>query len=56
MSVTKKQIITDGKQGGIMLDEHYASVIIERYINFKGSDADVYLIDGDEKIPYSEVI
>lgn len=36
------------------LDEHFADVIIERYIKFKGSDADVYLKDGDKQIPYSE--
>jgi DNA modification methylase len=37
------------------LDPHYCSVILQRYINYKGSDADVYLLDGDNKIPYSEI-
>ena len=36
------------------LDEHFADVIIERYIKFKGSDADVFLKDGDKQIPYAE--
>ena len=36
------------------LDEHYCSVILQRYINFKGSDADVFLLKDGKKIPYSE--
>ena len=39
-----------GRQGGIMID-----VIIQRYINFKGSDDDVFLLKDGKKIPYSEV-
>ena len=37
------------------LDEHYCDVILQRYINFKGSDADVFLLKDGEKIPYSDV-
>ena len=37
------------------LDTKYVDVIVQRYINFVGSDEDVYLIRGGEKIPYSEV-
>ena len=37
------------------LDEHYCSVILQRYINFKGSDADVFLLKDGKKIPYSKV-
>ena len=37
------------------LDPKYVSVILQRYINFVGSDKDVFLIKDGEKIPYSEV-
>ena len=37
------------------LDEHYCDVILQRYINFKGSDADVFLLKDGKKIPYSDV-
>ena len=37
------------------LDEYYCSVILQRYINFKGSDEDVFLLKDGKKIPYSEV-
>ena len=37
------------------LDPHYIDVIIQRYINLKGSDEDVYLIRDGEKILYSEI-
>lgn len=37
------------------LDTHYCDVILQRYINFKGSDADVFLLKDGKKIPYSEV-
>lgn len=37
------------------LDPHYVDVIIQRYINFKGSDADVFLIQDERKIPYSQI-
>lgn len=50
MSATKKQIITVGRQGGIMID-----VIIQRYINLKGTDTDIFLIRDGKKIPYSEI-
>lgn len=36
------------------LDPKYCSVILQRYINFKGSNADVFLLKGGKKIPYSE--
>jgi len=36
------------------LDEKYVDVIVNRYINFKESDEDVFLIRDGEKIPYSE--
>ena len=45
-----------GRQCRMMeLDLHYCSVILQRYINYKGSDEDVYLLDGENKIPYSEI-
>lgn len=37
------------------LDPHYVDVIIQRYINLKGSDEDVFLIKDGTKIPYSEL-
>lgn len=37
------------------LDPHYCDVIVQRYINLKGSSEDVFIIDGDKKISYSEV-
>ena len=36
------------------LDPHYCDVILQRYINFKGADVDVFLLKDGEKIPYSE--
>ena len=38
------------------LDEKYVDVIVKRYINYKESDDDVYLIRNGNKIPYKEVI
>lgn len=38
------------------LDEKYVDVIVNRYINFKESDEDVFLIRDGEKIPYNEVV
>lgn len=38
----------------VELDPHYCDIILQRYINFKGSDADVFLLKDGEKIPYSE--
>jgi DNA modification methylase len=37
------------------LDPKYVSVIIQRYINLKGTDKDVFLIRDGQKIPYNEV-
>ena len=37
------------------LDPHYIDVIIQRYINLKGTDKDVFLIRDGKKIPYSEI-
>ena len=37
------------------LDPIYCDVIVQRYVNLKGSSDDVFLIDGDKKIPYAEV-
>ena len=37
------------------LDPRYVSVILQRYINFKGSDEDVFLLKDGKKTPYSEV-
>ena len=37
------------------LDPKYVSVILQRYINFKGSDKDVFLLRDGKKIPYNEV-
>lgn len=38
------------------LDEKYVDVIVNRYINFKESDEDVFLIRNGEKLPYKEVV
>ena len=37
------------------IDTHYIDVIIQRYINLKGTDKDVFLIRDGQKIPYNEV-
>jgi len=37
------------------LDEKYADVIVNRYIEYVGGSDDVYLIRNGEKIPYSEI-
>ena len=37
------------------LDPKYCDVIIQRYVNFKGSAEDVFLIRNGEKIPYEDV-
>lgn len=37
------------------LDPHYIDVIIQRYINLKGTDKDVFLLMDGNKIPYNEV-
>ena len=36
------------------LDPRYAEVIIKRYAEFKESDSDIYLLDGDKKIPWKD--
>ena len=37
------------------LDPKYIDVIIQRYINLKGTDKDVFLLRDGKKIPYNEV-
>ena len=37
------------------LEPRYIDVIINRYINLKGTDKDVFLIRDGQKIPYNEV-
>lgn len=37
------------------LNEKYVDVIVNRYINFKESDDDVFLIRDGIQIPYKEV-
>lgn len=37
------------------LDTKYVDVIVQRYINFKGTDEDVFLIRDGERIPYKDV-
>lgn len=37
------------------LDPIYCDVIVKRYINLKGSSDDVYLMDGDKKVPYKDI-
>jgi DNA modification methylase len=41
---------------GLELDEKYVDVIVQRYINFKESNEDVFLIRDGNKIKYSEVL
>ena len=36
----------------VELDEKFCDVIVKRYIEFKGADADVFLLRGDQKIPF----
>jgi DNA modification methylase len=38
------------------LDPHYVDVIVQRYINFKGTDEDVFLIRDGQRIPYKDVM
>ena len=37
------------------LDPRYCDVIVQRYINFKGSSDDVFLVRNGERIPYKEL-
>ena len=47
----------NGRGGfGLELDEKYVDVIVQRYINFKESNEDVFLIRDGNKIKYSEVL
>jgi DNA modification methylase len=46
---------TGRKCYGSEIDPHYCSVIIKRYIDYVGTDSEVYLVDGKKKIPLSEV-
>lgn len=41
---------------GCELSEHYCGVVINRYINFKNSNEDVFLLRDGEKIPYSKIV
>lgn len=41
---------------GLELDEKYVDVIINRYINFKETNEDVYLIRDGEKISYKDIL
>lgn len=36
----------------VELDEKFCDVIVNRYIEFKGSDTDVFLLRGSQKIPF----
>ena len=38
------------------LDPKYVDVIIQRYINFKGTDEDVFLIRDGKRMPYKDVM
>jgi DNA modification methylase len=38
------------------LDEKYIDVIVNRYINYKNSSDDVFLIRDGKKMKYSEVV
>ena len=38
------------------LDERYCTVILRRYMNLVDSDQDVFLLNGKEKISYSDVV
>ncbi|SHH73890.1 DNA methyltransferase [Sporanaerobacter acetigenes] len=40
----------------IELDEKYSDVIVKRYIEYVGSDEEVFLIRDGEKIPYKDTI
>jgi DNA modification methylase len=37
------------------LDPHYVDVIVQRYINYKGNDDDVYLIRDGQRIAYKDI-
>lgn len=46
---------TDRKSLLMELDPQYADVIVKRYIDKVGSANEVFLLRGDEKIPYEQV-
>jgi len=46
---------TDRKCRALEIDPHYCSVVIQRYIDYVGSDKEVYLIDGEKRTHISEV-
>ena len=37
------------------IDPIYIQVILERYIQYKGTNDDVFLLKDGEKIPYKEI-
>jgi len=39
----------------VELDEKYADVIVKSYIEYVGTDEEVFLIRDGEKIPYKDV-
>ena len=39
----------------IELDEKFCDVIVKRYIEYKGSSEDVFLIRGGAKIPFAQI-
>ncbi|MGS0745900.1 site-specific DNA-methyltransferase [Syntrophomonas erecta subsp. sporosyntropha] len=39
----------------VELDEKFCDVIVNRYIEFKGSDIDVFIMRDDQKIPFNSV-
>jgi len=41
---------------GCEISEAYCDIIVQRYINFVGTDEKVYLLEGTNKIPYKEVL
>jgi hypothetical protein len=37
------------------MDPIYVDVGVKRYVDLKGSDHDVFLLRGDEKIPFTKI-
>ena len=46
--------LADTERFGIELDEKFVDVIVRRYISEYG-DAGVFILRGDEKIPYGDI-
>jgi ParB family chromosome partitioning protein len=46
---------TNRKCKSMEIDPHYVSVVLQRYIDFVGSDKEVYLLDGEKRTHISEV-